>query len=467
LPINERIHSISGDFMKEKPREPEIQQDLFRTKLENIIDLRHELCQLGEKIDWKKFEKEFERYFPSGKGNPALSSRLVVGMMYLKYAYGVSDEEAVERWIESPYWQYFCGMEYFQHEVPMHPTSFVKWRKRLGEKGCEKLLEEIIQVGLRTKVIEEKDFKKVTVDTTVQEKAITYPTDSKLQHRARILLIREAKRRGIKLRQTYLRVGKQALFKGSKYAAAQQMKRARKQFKLTRKYLGCVYRDIQRKLKKMPEQENHFMELLEKTERLLTQKREDKKKLYSLHAPEVECIGKGKAQKRYEFGVKTSIVATHKSNFVVGIQALPGNPYDGHTLSGALDQVEFLTGIRPEDSYVDLGYRGHGEEKTEVHISRTKKNLRTRALRKAMNRRSAIEPIIGHMKENALFRRNHLKGTVGDKLNALLNGVGYDVKIILRRLRIFWLRIFWLRFDLFLRRFFRIDEKLEPVETFK
>lgn len=417
------------------------QLELFRSRLSSIIDLNHELCLLAEKIDWNKFEIELAQYFPSTTGKPALPSRLIVGILYLKYTYAESDENVVAKWKENPYWQYFCGMEYFQHELPFHPTSLVKWRRRLGEEGCKKLMEEVIKVAIKTEVIEEKDIKKVVVDTTVQEKAITFPTDSKLQHKARILLVKKAKEEGLKLRQTYIRLGKQALFRGSRYASCKQMKRARKQFKLVKRFLGCVYRDIVRQINGNEELQKKFANLLEKSEKVLTQQKHDKNKLYSLHAPEVECIAKGKAHKKYEFGVKTSIVTTHKSNFVVGIEAIHGNPYDGHTLQGALDQVEELTGTRPKDGYVDLGYRGHNETIATVHVGRTKKALNTVSLRKDMKRRSAIEPIIGHMKNEGLLGRNYLLGEVGDKLNALLCGIGYDLRLILRKLRIFCLWI--------------------------
>jgi IS5 family transposase len=171
-----------------------------RTLLEFIINLNHELCLLADKINWGRFEQEFAGYFPSTCGNTALSSRLVVGILYLKHAFSLSDEQIVAQWVENPYWQYFCGMEHFQHQWPFHPTSLGKWRKRLGEGGCERLLQELIDVAIKEEIIEKKDLEKIIVDTTVQEKAITYPTDSKLHHRARVLLIKEAKKHGLKLR---------------------------------------------------------------------------------------------------------------------------------------------------------------------------------------------------------------------------------------------------------------------------
>jgi transposase, IS5 family len=228
------------------------------------------------------------------------------------------------------------------------------------------------------------------------------------------------------------------------------MKRARKQFRLVKRYLGCVARDIKRQLVNNQELQSIFADLLGKTDKLLTQQKHDKNKLYSLHAPETECIAKSKAHKKYEFGVKTSFVTTHKNNFIVGIEAMHGNPYDRHTLKAALDQVEELTGKRPTDSYVGLGYRGHSEAQTTVHIARTKNALKTATLRRDMKRRSAIEPVIGHLKNDGLFGRNYLKNRLGDRLNALLCGIGYDLRLLLRKFRIFCLWILAMLLTFFL-----------------
>jgi IS5 family transposase len=194
-----------------------------------------------------------------------------------------------------------------------------------------------------------------------------------------------------------------------------------------------------------------FKETLEKVERLLNQTKHQSNKLYSFHAPEVECIAKDKAHKKYEFGVKTSIASTHKSNFVIGIQAFPGSPYDGHTLKAALDQVEQLIGRRPEVCYADRGYRGHDEDQTKIIISRTKKFMKTKAMRQAMKRRNAIEPVIGHLKSDTRLGRNYLKGTLGDKLNAILSGAGHNFRLILRKLRLFLLQILCMLFKEFIR----------------
>jgi IS5 family transposase len=425
--------------MKAKPIIHESTPDLFRSELTSILNLRHELCLLAEQIHWEYLDEGFGKLFPSPKGCPAISTRLIAGLFFLKAIYKTSDEDIPKRWVENPYWQYFCGEQYMQHEFPIDSSSLSKWRKRLKEEDLEKLLAETIKVGLKTETIKKKDLDKAIVDTTVQEKAVSFPTDSKLYHRARVLLVKLAKEKGVKLKQTYVRLGKQALFKGSNYGRAKQLKRARKQTKKLKNYLGRVYRDVLRKLEFQPELKSEFAELLERTEKLLNQKRDSKNKLYSMHAPEVECIGKGKAHKHYEFGVKASIACTHKNNFIIGANALPGNPYDGHTLKDALDQVERITGVRPRETYVDLGYRGHEEKESHVHIAQQKRNKHNRTLRKAMKRRSAIEPIIGHAKSEGHLGRNYLKGRDGDRFNAIMSAIGFNFRQILRKLRIFWL----------------------------
>lgn len=432
--------------MKAKPILHDPTPDLFRSELRSIINLQHELCQMAELIDWESHDKNFADFFQSKTGNPAIATRLIVGLFYLKHTFNLSDEELIARWVENPYWQYFCGEQYLQHRFPIDPSSMSRWRKRFKESGCEKLLEETIRVGLQTKTIKKTDLKKAIVDTTVQEKAITHPTDAKLYQRARELLVKLAEEHDVELRQSYRFLGKKVLFSCNQYFRAQQMKRAKKQVKKLKTYLGCVKRDVERQLKKHPELQCHFAELLTRVEKLLEQEKGSKNKLYSMHAPEVECIAKGKSHKRYEFGVKVSIATTHRKNFVIGMRSLPGNPYDGQTLSSALDQVERLTGKRPDDCYVDRGYRKHDEKKAEVHIARTKQNKLTQWLRKALKRRNAVEPLIGHMKNEHCLNRNYLKDTIGDEMNAILSGVGYNFRAILRMLRIFWLIIFSLFF---------------------
>jgi len=414
--------------------------DLFRHRLENLIDTRHELVKLSELIDWERFDTRWGETFCED-GRPAIATRLIAGLHYLKHTYRLSDEQVVQRWAENPYWQYFCGEIYFQHELPLNPSSLTRWRQRLGDQGMELLLGATIDAAITSKAVKRRDVKRVTVDTTVQEKAIAFPTDSRLYNRARERLVRLAKTHGVPLRQSYVRVGPRLLFKNNRYGHARQLRRQRRTTAKLKTVLGRVYRDLERRLAEQPESvQAAFAEPLALTKRLLDQQRHDKKKLYALHAPEVECIAKGKAHKRYEFGVKVSIATTNRSNLVVGAMSLPGNPYDGHTLGSALKQVERLTRQRPERCYVDLGYRGHDVTDVEVFKARQKRGV-TGSIRRELKRRNAIEPIIGHMKNDGLMDRNYLKGSQGDAINVILCGAGQNLRLILRHLRIFWLKI--------------------------
>jgi IS5 family transposase len=425
-----------------KPREPvdSPSDDLFRNRLDNLIDNRHELVKLAEIIDWEHFNAQWGEMF-NDRGRPAIATRLIAGLHYLKHTYRLSDEQVVQRWAENPYWQHFCGETYFQHELPINPSSLTRWRNRLGEQGVEVLLSKTIEAAIESKAVKARDLKRVTVDTTVQDKAIAFPTDSKLYNRARERLVRLAKKEGIELRQSYVRVGPRLLFKNNRYGHARQMKRQRRTTSKLKTVLGRVYRDIERKLANQPPSvQAAFAEAMAITKRLLEQKRNDKNKLYAMHAPEVECIAKGKVHKRYEFGVKASVTITNRSNLVVGAQSLPGNPYDGHTLSGALNQVERLSGQRPQRCYVDLGYRGHGVTDVEVFKARQKRGV-TRSIRAELKRRNAVEPIIGHMKSDGFLGRNYLKGTQGDAINVLLCGAGQNLRLILRHLRFCWHKI--------------------------
>jgi IS5 family transposase len=386
---------------------------------------------VANKIDWQSFEQQFGASYSDQQGAPAKPLRLMVGLLYLKHAYSESDESVVARFLENPYWQYFCGYEYFQHELPVDPSSLSRFRRRTGAAGLEKLLEELLHTAKRENHLTARDLEHVNADTTVQEKAIAFPTDARLYHKMRVTLVRAAAHRGLKLRQSYRRVGKKLLAQQSRYAQAQQYKRARKATRQLKTYLGRVYRDLQRQAPTPDAELEHMLVL---AERLFLQKQDDKNKLYSVHAPEVECIAKGKAHKRYEFGCKVSLVTTSKSNWIVGMQALHHNPYDGHTLPSALEQVERLTGIRPKAAYADMAYRGQSAVgDTTVHIvDRRRLKSLTRSVRRWFNRRAAIEPIFGHLKADHRMARNYLKGTEGDKTNALLCACGFTLRKLLR-----------------------------------
>lgn len=400
-----------------------------RVRLELIVSHAHPLFQLAEAIDWTRFEEEFGSLYAEDVGRPGLPTRLMVGLHYLKYLFDESDESVVEKFIENPYWQFFCGCLYFEHELPCHPTSLVKWRKRIGPQGMEKLLSETLSTAKREQALKESELKRVNVDTSVQEKAIAFPTDARLYHKARRALVRAAKSTGINLRQTYVRLGKHALARQGRYAHAKQMKRARRETKRLRLYLGRVIREIRRKC---PEPGAPLKLLLERAQRILEQQRHETKKLYSVHAPEVECIAKGKAHKPYEFGCKVAVVTTSKTNWVVGIDAVHENPYDGATLSPALKQVERVTAVRPAAAFVDRGFKGtvHHPEDVAVYVSGRKRLTFT--MKALLRRRSAIEPVIGHLKQGHSMERNHLLGKEGDRINALLAGCGFNLRKLWR-----------------------------------
>ena len=417
------------------------QGELYQRRLSTLLDERHPLYVLAEAIDWEFFEREFGSLYVEQRGRPGLPMRLLVGLHYLKHLYDVSDERVVAGFVENPYWQYFCGEEFFVHELPCNPTSLVKWRQRIGPGGMEQLLAETIAAAQRQQALKPSEIRRVNVDTTVQEKAIAFPTDARLYQKARCVLVREAQRAGLQLRQSYKRVGKLAAQKQGRYAHAQQLKRARKETRKLRTYLGRVIRDIQRKaLASGTELSGRLPDYLERATRIHRQQRADKHKLYSMQAPEVECISKGKEHKKYEFGCKVSVVTTSKRGWVVGIAALHGNPYDGHTLKAAHAQVAKLTGVAPEEVFVDKGYRGteHHPEGVAVYISgRRLKGTLKRLLR----RRSAIEPVIGHLKQDHRMKRNYLQGPDGDCINALLVGCGFNLRKLLRVF--FWLIFAW------------------------
>lgn len=444
-----------------KPKAATPQCELFGAHLSELLNPEHPLYVLAERIDWSQFDAAIDACYADELGRPGVNTRLMVGLLYLKHAYDESDESVVARWVENPYWQFFCGLCYMQHELPIDPSSLSKWRKRVGAERLEKLLEATIHTALAMKAVRPQEFQKVNVDTTVQEKAIAFPTDARLYHKMRVALVRRAKSLGIVLRQNYRFHGKRLLAKQGRYAHARQMKRAAKMTRGLKTILGRVVRDIERKAHQLRDQiaDEPLRELVAMAHRLLAQTRTSKNKLYSVHAPEVECICKGKVHKRYEFGCKTSVATTSKSNWIVGVEALHGNPYDGHTLGGAIGQVERLTGRTPEDVMVDRGYQGHGYAGSAiVHVVRTIPKRATRAMRRMLKRRAAIEPTIGHLKSDNRLDRNYLTGREGDKINAVLAAAGYNFRKLLRWLvfapifRLRWPLIARLAIEIALRR---------------
>ena len=408
--------------------------DLFRQPLVDLINEKHPLVRLAELIDWSIFETRWSAFFPSKTGRPATPPRLVAGLLYLQHTFACSDEELVWAWVENPYWQHFCGETYFQHEPPIDPSSLTRWRQRVGEEGVEWLLTETIEAARRGKIVKKQSFDKIIIDTTVMEKAVAYPTDSRLLERGRQHLVKLATTLGIRLRQNYNRQAPRLALQVGRYAHAKQFRRMKASLKSLRTLVGRVWRDIDRKLDRQDVTTAARAEaILARVKRVLTQKPKDKNKLYSLHAPEVECISKGKARQPYEFGVKVTVATTHKEGLVVGMRSMPGNPYDGHTLPEAVEQVSILTDHLPKAVFVDKGYRGVAIAGVAIWLSGQKRGV-TPAIKKAIHRRSAIEPAIGHMKNDGRLRRNWLKGSLGDALHAVLCGAGHNLRTRVRQL---------------------------------
>ncbi len=430
--------------MKPIAKNEKLQREFFRVELEGLIDKTHPLAKLSGLIDWQKISDEFGVYYHEHMGRPGKPVRLMAGLLLLQHTFKCSDEEIVARFVENPYYQYFCGNDFFEHRLPIDPTALIKWRKRIGKEGCEKILKLTLDAGLKSQTIKARDFKRTIVDTTIQEKNIAYPTDSGLYLKALEKMVLKAKESGLKLRQTYTRTARHLASQISRYAHAKQYKRMNRALKTLKILVGRVYRDITRKIKK-EEISSQWEELLGLVFRLLQAPAKDK--LYSLHAPEVLCFSKGKSRKRYEFGDKVSIAVTHKQGFVMGMESLSGAPYDGHTLKGALEHVQRLTDQMPEEVFVDRGYKAHGITQTDVFMSGQKRV--SSSLKKRIKRRSAIEPVIGHMKMDGKLGRNYLKGTLGNTFNACLSGAGYNLRLVLKKIKLSFLdvlpRIFYLK----------------------
>ena len=434
--------------MRPKERRDSGQSDFFKARLDQIVDLGHPLAKLAATIDWRFLEERFGAVYSDKPGHPPLPTRLMAGLSILKPMHNLSDEDLCARWVENPYFQLFCGEEFFVHKAPFDRSSLTRWRQRMGEEKLVALIQESLNAATRTGAAKPSDFSKVIVDTTVQPKAVAFPTDAKLMHRARERLVRLALKHGVRLRQSYVRVGKRALMAYQRYAHAKQFKRANRALRSVRTYLGRVFRDIVRKTRHDADLRRIFAEPLSLAFRVRHQRQNQRgRKVYSLHAPEVECIGKGKAHRPYEFGVKVSVATTlnrsRGGQFIAHVKALPGNPYDGHTLATVIPEIETQIGASLSRIVADRGYRGHNappDHKIRVYISGQKRGV-TDPIKRDLRRRSAVEPVIGHAKSEHRMGRNFLKGTHGDAANAVLAAAGYNFRRLLAWLAILW-RVF-------------------------
>ena len=446
--------------------------DFFRARLDSMIDMRHPLAVLATRMPWAAIEaalapllahkdrdgrlvQDADLFGPtaqlagaglSNAGRPRLALRLMVALLYLKHAFNLSDEELCERWSENVVWQFFSGLSYYEPRLPCDATQIGRFRRVLGEAGVEQLLKSTIEASVSMGVVKKTEFEMIIVDTTVQEKAIAHPTDSRLLEIARHKVASAAKRCGIALKQTFAKEGRELRRKAGGYAHAKQFKRLRRTVKRQRTILGALMRHAQRGLKSISQgvavHQPTALAItaltiwLERAERVRTQERHSKDKLYALHAPEVECIGKGKARKPYEFGVKVSLAVTHQHGLMVGARSFPGNPYDGHTLAEQLEQTNTLLqdiGVKPTTAVVDLGFRGVDEACAPVQlIHRGKFKSLDAQQRRWLKRRQAIEPAIGHTKSDNRMDRCWLGGSSGDALHAVLCAAGFNIRWLLR-----------------------------------
>ena len=442
--------------------------DFFRARIDAMINLNDPLAVLAGRLPWDRIETavaaKFERQERAGQvleghdmfgptltvagvgisnaGRPKLPIRLMASLVYLKHSFNLSDEELVVRWGENVLWQFFSGMDYYEHRLPCDATQIGRFRRDLGEDGMELLLKATIDTALAIKAVKPKDLERVIVDTTVQEKAIAHPVDSRLIEIARHKVVSAAKRAGIQLKQTFAKEGKELRRRAGGYAHAKQFRRLKKVLKRQRTVLGIIIREVQRRIESAdfapehPKAVSDLMIWLERAERIRTQQRNGTNKLYALHAPEVECIGKGKARKPYEFGVKSAVVVSHKHGLMLGARTFPGNPYDGHILNAALEQATNLMqdhAVTLKQIVVDLGFRGVDVDNPDVEIiHRGKYKSLTAQQKQWLRRRQAVEPAIGHLKSDSRMDRCWLQGALGDALHAISCAAGYNLRWLLR-----------------------------------
>jgi IS5 family transposase len=406
------------------PQKKFIPQLSMFTGLADQLNQKHPLYQLAHKIDWSVFENAFKIYYSEKMGTPSKPIRLMVSLIILKYLRNLSDENLVDQWSENVYYQYFSGEQHFQPAIPCVPTELIAFRQRIGEPGAELILKESIRVNNPP----DNKGKNIvlSLDTTVQEKNITYPTDDKLYKKIIKKCWVIADKEGIEIRQSYTRIIKklsyQQRFKNTKNGA----KDARKANKKIKIIAGRLVRELARKLPL--DILGIYLPRLKLYQKVLSQKREDSNKIYSLHEPDVKCYSKGKEHKKFEFGSKASVLVDQETGIIMGAINFTETLHDSKTVPEALEQYERLTGKEADEVYVDRGYKGISKYKaSKIHVPKPDKNI-TGTKRKKHSRRAAIEPVIGHLKTDYRLCRNFLKGILGDLMNLILSAAAMNFK---------------------------------------
>jgi IS5 family transposase len=410
------------------------QLHLLKQPLENLINPKHPLCTLTKRIPWKEIEHHFSGLY-ANTGRPAKPIRLMVSLLILKQLYNLSDESMVDRWVENPYFQFFSGETVFQWSFPCHSTDLVYFRKRIGREGVKKIFQ--VSIDLHGKKAKEKE---VVVDTTVQEKNITFPTDTKLYKRIIEHCVGIAKKERIILRQSYRRTTTKLLCAQRFRNHPKNRKKARAAQRKLKTIAGRLVRELERKLP--ASSLGRYSQEIALFQKIVAQKRNSANKIYSIHEPQVYCISKGKDHKKYEFGSKASIAVTKNSGIIVGAVHFSTNIYDGHTLPETLTQTTELVGSRPKVAICDRGYRGKSTiDGTAIEIPKNPGKRASayekRKARKRFRRRAGIEPIIGHLKSDYRLMRNYLKGSLGDSINLMLAAAAFNFKKLVRQLQMF------------------------------
>ena len=416
-------------------KNPEKKPELFRPMLVDFIDHEHELVLLSEKIDWNYFEKEFSPLY-SKVGNPSHPIRFMVGCLLLKHLYNLGDETLEKAWIMNPYMQHFCGRVFFEHEFPCDPSNFVHFRKRIGEKGIEKIFA--YSVRMHDAKTNTSNF--VLSDTTVQENNTSFPTDAKLCKKVIDYCNKIAGNEGIKQRQRYTKVSKQMVRNTYNGKHPKRAKAARKSQRQLKTIAMRLIRELQRNFN--AEQQEFYKDLMTLYTKVVTQKRNDADKIYSIHKPFTRCIAKGKAHSQYEFGNKVGLITTANKGkkIILGIKAFLQTPYDGHTIEPLLEQMETGGQKLPKELLYDRGGRGKSEIKgVKISIPSTPRKKDTayqkQTKRKKFRTRAAIEPIIGHLKTDFRLAKNYFMGETGPQINALLAATAWNLKKMMELLK--------------------------------